>query len=301
MSAPTLVWVCSGCASGTTPPDGPAGQQHGRQLTHPPRPPCSTPRMHLPPRLQGERSDRLRGGTLGMGLLLGGAAFAHGLANGCRKAEILAINDDGGRTRLLSQATPHEVHSRRACTSASSALGCHDMLAGRSGAGPRPHHGSCCVPPLPAGTLQTTPTAGWCATTPTSDSSPCARSGTRGSCGELRGSCGGSRWLMLPSARLRAHAAPGGRARQHGPPHACPALHLTAALACARVHCRDLPHLLVWGGEGTRMDADIGAMLRRWTPALRKQAGEGWAAAAAAAADQQHQQSPSAGPSQPKL
>jgi hypothetical protein len=49
------------------------------------------------------------------------------------------------------------------------------------------------------------------------------------------------------------------------------------------------------------MDADIGAMLRRWTPALRKQAGEGWAAAAAAAADQQHQQSPSAGPSQPKL
>ncbi len=33
---------------------------------------------------------------------------------------------------------------------------------------------------------------------------------------------------------------------------------------------RDLPHLLVWGGEGTRMDADVAQMLARWTPALRK-------------------------------
>ena len=32
----------------------------------------------------------------------------------------------------------------------------------------------------------------------------------------------------------------------------------------------DLPHLLVWGGEGTRMDADVGAMLRRWGPAIRR-------------------------------
>ena len=33
----------------------------------------------------------------------------------------------------------------------------------------------------------------------------------------------------------------------------------------------DWPHLLVWGGEGTRMDADIAAMLGKWTPAIRKQ------------------------------
>eukprot|EP00887_Chlorella_sp_A99_P007188 scaffold2.g7188.t1 len=31
----------------------------------------------------------------------------------------------------------------------------------------------------------------------------------------------------------------------------------------------DLPHMLVWGGAGTRMDADIPAMLARWTPAIR--------------------------------
>ena len=30
----------------------------------------------------------------------------------------------------------------------------------------------------------------------------------------------------------------------------------------------DLPHLLVWGGEGERMDADIERTLKRWTPAI---------------------------------
>ncbi len=34
----------------------------------------------------------------------------------------------------------------------------------------------------------------------------------------------------------------------------------------------DLPHLLVWGGEGTRMDADVLAWLQRWTPAIRSAA-----------------------------
>lgn len=34
----------------------------------------------------------------------------------------------------------------------------------------------------------------------------------------------------------------------------------------------DVPHMLVWGGEGTRMDADIQAMLRKWTPSLRREA-----------------------------
>jgi hypothetical protein len=34
----------------------------------------------------------------------------------------------------------------------------------------------------------------------------------------------------------------------------------------------DWPHLLVWGGEGTRMDADITTMLTKWTRVIRKQA-----------------------------
>ncbi|KIY95148.1 hypothetical protein MNEG_12813 [Monoraphidium neglectum] len=32
----------------------------------------------------------------------------------------------------------------------------------------------------------------------------------------------------------------------------------------------DLPHLLVWGGEGTRMDADVAAMLGKWGPSIRR-------------------------------
>lgn len=32
----------------------------------------------------------------------------------------------------------------------------------------------------------------------------------------------------------------------------------------------DLGHQLVWGGIGTRMDAEIPTMLRKWTPALRR-------------------------------
>jgi hypothetical protein len=49
---------------------------------------------------------------------------------------------------------------------------------------------------------------------------------------------------------------------------------------------QDLPHLLVWGGEGTRMDADIDEALGRWTPALRQsaQSAKGRAAAKAAGA-----------------
>ena len=44
----------------------------------------------------GEEGERIRGGVLGLGLLLGAGVFAHAAACGCRKAEILAINDDGG-------------------------------------------------------------------------------------------------------------------------------------------------------------------------------------------------------------
>lgn len=34
----------------------------------------------------------------------------------------------------------------------------------------------------------------------------------------------------------------------------------------------DLPDQVAWGGVGTRMDADVEAMLDKWTPALRKKA-----------------------------
>ena len=43
--------------------------------------------------LKGDEGQRIRG-TLGLGLLLGGATFSYGLSCGCTKAEILAINDD---------------------------------------------------------------------------------------------------------------------------------------------------------------------------------------------------------------
>lgn len=46
--------------------------------------------------MKGEAGQRVRGGALGLGLLLGGATFSYGLSQGCSKAEILAINDDGG-------------------------------------------------------------------------------------------------------------------------------------------------------------------------------------------------------------
>jgi hypothetical protein len=45
----------------------------------------------------------------------------------------------------------------------------------------------------------------------------------------------------------------------------------------------DLPHMLVWGGAGTRMDADIPAQLRRWAGPLRAAARRERDAAAEAA------------------
>jgi len=32
----------------------------------------------------------------------------------------------------------------------------------------------------------------------------------------------------------------------------------------------DLPHLLVWGGAGTRMNCNPKQFLRRWAPLLKK-------------------------------
>ena len=42
--------------------------------------------------------------------------------------------------------------------------------------------------------------------------------------------------------------------------------------ACREVtggNLADLPHMLVWGGVGTRMDADVSEMLHKWTVAIR--------------------------------
>ena len=38
---------------------------------------------------------------------------------------------------------------------------------------------------------------------------------------------------------------------------------------------RDIPHLLVWGAVGTRMDADIPALLAQWGRAVRRDGGGG--------------------------
>uniref|UniRef100_A0A7S3QND3 Uncharacterized protein n=1 Tax=Dunaliella tertiolecta TaxID=3047 RepID=A0A7S3QND3_DUNTE len=45
-------------------------------------------------RMKGSEGERVRGGVLGLGLLVGGATFSYGYSCGCKKAEILAINDD---------------------------------------------------------------------------------------------------------------------------------------------------------------------------------------------------------------
>ena len=37
----------------------------------------------------------------------------------------------------------------------------------------------------------------------------------------------------------------------------------------------DLPHLLVWGGEGMRMDATIEELLEKWSPTIRMMARQG--------------------------
>lgn len=102
---------------------------------------------------RGEQGERVRGGVLGLGLLVGGATFAYGWEQGCRKAEILAINDDDmWHERLVKYYR---------------------------------------------------------------------------------------RFGFVP-----VRVVTGGK-------------------------LSDIPHLLVWGGSGTRMDADIKDMLRRWTPAIR--------------------------------
>ena len=68
-------------------------------------------------RLRGSEGERLRGGILGLGLLMGGAVFSYGYSRGCRKAEILAIKDDGKPIRSCTMfpvcMNGHLVFARR--------------------------------------------------------------------------------------------------------------------------------------------------------------------------------------------
>ena len=45
--------------------------------------------------LKGEQGARAKRNLVGLGLIVALASFAWGRENGCRKAEMLAINDDG--------------------------------------------------------------------------------------------------------------------------------------------------------------------------------------------------------------
>ncbi|KAF6257929.1 hypothetical protein COO60DRAFT_1168838 [Scenedesmus sp. NREL 46B-D3] len=119
--------------------------------------------------MKGAAGDRIRKNPLGLGLLLGGAVFSHGRSCSCRKAEILAINDDDAWHERLVRYYSYFGFK------------------------------------------------------------PVCKVGGQG-------------------------------------------------------FFQDLPHLLVWGGEGTRMDADIEEALGRWTPALRQSALSGKERAAARAA-----------------
>ena len=45
--------------------------------------------------LKGERGAKAKRNIVGLGLIVALASFAYGREAGCRKAEMLAINDDG--------------------------------------------------------------------------------------------------------------------------------------------------------------------------------------------------------------
>ncbi len=72
-------------------------------------------RAHCGCRRKGPDGERVRGGILGLGLLMGGAVFSYGRTCGCHKAEILAIRDDGAPT--LAAASLHAAALLRSCAS----------------------------------------------------------------------------------------------------------------------------------------------------------------------------------------
>lgn len=53
-------------------------------------------------RRKGPDGERVRGGILGLGLLMGGAVFSYGRSCRCHKAEILAIRDEGALAACLA-------------------------------------------------------------------------------------------------------------------------------------------------------------------------------------------------------
>ena len=61
-------------------------------------------------RMKGDKGDRIRRNPLGLGLLLGGAVFSYGKQCGCKKAEILAINDDGKPQHESSRSIVRQAH-----------------------------------------------------------------------------------------------------------------------------------------------------------------------------------------------
>ena len=194
--------------------------------------------------MRGEEGARARGGVLGLGLLLGAATFAFGRAAGCRRAEILAING-----ALLSAAS--------------------------FPAAPRvPLRAPSCTAPR------------WCT---------CGAALHCASAAALQpSSAGRAPPSVQPRPRRPAHLP---RPRPNRTPHAADddAWHERLVAYYSRfgfVPVRtvtgsglgDLPHMLVWGGAGTRMDADVEGMLRRWTRAVRRNSAAGAAAAASGAA-----------------
>jgi hypothetical protein len=142
----------------------------------------------------GAEGERLRGGASGLGLLLGGATFAYGLAAGCRTAEILAINDDGARSRAERLLFHHS----------------HFLSTLRP---PAAH-------PNPPTSPQRTRTRALCATTPTSASALCASSAAAASrtcrtssSGAARGRAWTRTWRQRCTAGRAQSAARGGGRR----------------------------------------------------------------------------------------
>ena len=71
-------------------------------------------------RLAKDSRQRIRAGPLGLGLLVGLAVLSYGFDCGCTTAEILAINDEGGRPafKLLPLVQVHHgANVREACIS----------------------------------------------------------------------------------------------------------------------------------------------------------------------------------------
>ena len=196
---------------------------------------------------RGDEGARTRGGVLGLGLLMGAATFAFGVAAGCTKAEILAINGEGA-----------------------------------VGGGSRQPRAFLKVAEVAAADHQRRGGWGWWQQGWTSPQAEVRRerrkSGPRGAAAVPRQSVHGRR-CRSTARSSRPHACP-----PSSPPTASPADDEAWHERLVGYYSRfgfvpvrtvrgdslaDLPHMLVWGGAGTRMDADLRGMLRRWSPTVQ--------------------------------